>query len=300
MAAMKPAVRQMTRDELDVAIGWAEAEGWGPGHGDADAFFAADPGGFWALDLGGEMVACISAVRHRGGVVFMGFYIVEPGNRALGLGKHLWDEVWSKLDGLVLAGDAVPQQLANYEKDGFVIAHRNARYLSDGQLATGPSSPAMVDGDLDLHPGADGSMEIVDAPDVEFERLVDYDGRHCFGERPEFLESWIAPANRRALVAVGSSGEIVGFGAIRPATDSDRIGPLCAEDPAFARALLLGLVKGRERPVAIDVPLPNLAAVDLVESLGMKPGFETARIYRGEDPKLPLERIFGITSLELG
>jgi hypothetical protein len=32
----------------------------------------------------------------------------------------------------------------------------------------------------------------------------------------------------------------------------------------------------------------------------MERSFETARIYRGEVPELPLTQVFGITSLELG
>ncbi len=52
--------------------------------------------------------------------------------------------------------------------------------------------------------------------------------------------------------------------------------------------------------MAVDVPQPNQAGVELLEGLGMERSFETARIYRGPAPELPLERIFGITSLELG
>ena len=39
-------IRPLTREELDVAVGWAAEEGWDPGRGDAEAFWAADPGGF--------------------------------------------------------------------------------------------------------------------------------------------------------------------------------------------------------------------------------------------------------------
>ena len=49
--------------------------------------------------------------------------------------------------------------------------------------------------------------------------------------------------------------------------------------------------------VAVDVPLPNQPAVDLLDSMYMERGFETARIYRGPQPELPLCRIFGVTSL---
>jgi hypothetical protein len=40
--------------------------------------------------------------------------------------------------------------------------------------------------------------------------------------------------------------------------------------------------------------------VALARGAGMTPVFETARMYRGGDPGLPLDRVFGITSFELG
>jgi hypothetical protein len=52
--------------------------------------------------------------------------------------------------------------------------------------------------------------------------------------------------------------------------------------------------------VYIDPPVPNEAACRLAVDLGLKPVFETARMYRGPSPALALDRIFGITSFELG
>ena len=62
---MTPVVRKMNLSDLELALEWAQAEGWGPGKGDVAAFFAADPDGFWALELDGEMVASLSAVGSR-------------------------------------------------------------------------------------------------------------------------------------------------------------------------------------------------------------------------------------------
>lgn len=279
---MTPTVRNMTRSELDTAVEWAAAEGWGPGRGDAEAFFAADPTGFWALDVDGEMVASLSAVGYPGGMHFMGFYIVHPDHRGAGLGLRLWEDVWARLAGLPLAGDAVAGQLANYQRDGFVPAHRNARYV--GVL---PES-------------TDSGRGLVDAGQVGFDDLVRFDSEHVFGARPAFLTEWIRPADRRALVTLDEQGAITGFGVIRPAVDGHRVGPLFAADPAVAGKLLAALGLGLGGKIAIDVPLPNAEAVELVESLGLVPGFETFRIYRGPDPGLPLDRIFAITSLELG
>lgn len=54
------------------------------------------------------------------------------------------------------------------------------------------------------------------------------------------------------------------------------------------------------REVFLDVPLPNDAALCLALSRGLKPGFETARMYTGASPELEIERVFGVTSFELG
>ncbi|MCX6390344.1 MAG: GNAT family N-acetyltransferase [Solirubrobacterales bacterium] len=279
---MTPVVRKMNLSDLELALEWAQVEGWGPGKGDAAAFFAADPDGFWALELDGEMIASLSAVGYPGGVHFMGFYIVRPDHRKTGLGLQLWTQVWQQLDGLVLGGDAVLEQLANYERYGFVAAYRNIRFVG----LPPASEPA--------------SCELVKATEVELSAVADYDASNFFGRRSDFLRQWIAHVDRRSLVAINAAGAIVGFGVIRPSDGIDRVGPLFADSQEIARELLIGLGEGSTREIGIDVPLPNSAAVDLVKSLGFAPGFETARIYRGEDPRLPLDRIFGVTSLELG
>jgi hypothetical protein len=61
---------------------------------------------------------------------------------------------------------------------------------------------------------------------------------------------------------------------------------------------LLADVGGGE--VFLDVPSLNTAAVALAENFGLAPVFETARMYRGAVAPLRLDRIFGVTSFELG
>ena len=61
-------IRRMNRSEIDLAIDWAEAEGWNPGIHDADCFYAADPNGFIIGLLNDEPVAMVSAVAYRGSV----------------------------------------------------------------------------------------------------------------------------------------------------------------------------------------------------------------------------------------
>ena len=53
-------------------------------------------------------------------------------------------------------------------------------------------------------------------------------------------------------------------------------------------------------PLFLDVPEPNAAAVALAQAAGMAPVFETARMYTRPPPPVRAERVFGVTSFELG
>lgn len=48
------------------------------------------------------------------------------------------------------------------------------------------------------------------------------------------------------------------------------------------------------------MPAPQAEAVALAHRHGLQPAFETARMYAGPAPALPMQRLFGITTFELG
>ena len=49
-----------------------------------------------------------------------------------------------------------------------------------------------------------------------------------------------------------------------------------------------------------DVPAAHADAVTLAGSLGLRPDFETARMYRGPAPGGAAGRVWGVATLELG
>lgn len=265
-------------------MAWAESEGWQPGVGDEIAFYAADPEGFHRSTDGDRTVATISVARGSESVAFVGLYIVAPEHRGKGFGRQLWDEILARHGGITLGLDAVPEQVETYASAGFVPAFGNARFSAES-------------GGL---PEPDPSSRVFPASEVDFESLAEFDGAHFFGPRPGFLRPWISGPGREAVVSTGADGSLNGFAASRPTSAGHRIGPVFAADPEVARAMILALAVPMTGPVAIDIPQPNLPAVELLESFGMDRSFETTRMYRGPEPDLPLERIFGITSLELG
>jgi hypothetical protein len=135
---------------------------------------------------------------------------------------------------------------------------------------------------------------------VPVQQLIDYDARHFSVPRPDFLRCWLRPDLRRALVAL-SDGAIAGLGVIRECRKGYKIGPLFADDESTAEALFTALAGSTSgAAVFLDTPQTNKAAVALAERHGLAPAFETARMYKGRAPDLPINRIFGITTFELG
>ena len=88
---------------------------------------------------------------------------------------------------------------------------------------------------------------------------------------------------------------------IRPCRRGCKIGPLVADDRTAAAAVLTALLVGvGGGEIFLDVPSVNRDAVALAQDLRLAPVFETARMYTGAIPRLHLERVFGVTTFELG
>ena len=133
--------------------------------------------------------------------------------------------------------------------------------------------------------------------------LAAYDASCHPADRPRFLGPWLSTPGHRALARV-TDGRLTGYGVVRPAEQEARIGPLFADTPADASALLDALAAearafGSPR-IAVDMPEANPAAARLAASRGLEPTFETARMYTGPIRPLAQDRVFGVTTLELG
>ena len=88
---------------------------------------------------------------------------------------------------------------------------------------------------------------------------------------------------------------------IRRCRKGNKIGPLVADDRDAAEAVLAALLTSAgSGEIFLDVPSVNRDAMALAQNLGLAPVFETARMYTGPNPPLLMERVFGVTTLELG
>lgn len=282
-----PRLRHLTPEEVrTIPLAWAAAEGWNPGQTDHASFLAADPAGFWGLFLDDQPIACLSAVRYEPGFAFLGFYIVRPDHRGQRWGRMIWDHILHSLQGRVIGLDGVLAQQGNYAQSGFQLAYRSIRFAGE----TGAADTALP-GDRGLRPVGDS----------ELDALTAYDARHFPTPRGAFLRAWLTQPGTTAQAAYAGTA-ICGYGAIRPCVQGWKIGPLFAEDAATAERLLAQLT-ARLAPGStyyLDVCAANPEGLALAERHGLRRVFETARMYRGPAPTLPLHHIFGSTSFELG
>jgi len=286
MSAQDFVIRTMTRAEVDLAVDWAAREGWNPGLHDAGCFHAADPEGFLVGLLDGKPAATLSAVRYGAGLGFLGFFIVAPEHRGKSLGIQIWNAGLERLAGRVIGLDSVLAQEATYQKTGFALAWRNARCMGK----TGPVGSA---GPL--------PPEVVDLASLPFELVEAYDRPLFACGRKAFLRCWVAMPQSRALGVV-RGGRLAGYGVIRRCGVGHKIGPLFADGPHEAEELFQALVAGLDpgETFFLDTPAANPEAVALAGRHKLETVFETARMYKGPAPAMPMGRVFGITSFELG
>ena len=143
--------------------------------------------------------------------------------------------------------------------------------------------------------------EIIQLSGLPFETIGSYDRPFFPSDRSRFIKSWINQPDSHAL-GITQDGKLAGYGVIRQCRSGNKIGPLFAESPKLAESLFLALrskVKPSE-PVYLDIPEVNQDAVTVADKYNMKVSFETSRMYRGEMPDLPFNRLFGVTSFEIG
>ena len=272
----------MRPDEISLAVNWAADEGWNPGLADAACFAEVDPEGFLIGELDGEPAATISCVNYDASFAFLGFYIVRKDLRGRGFGLRIWNAAIAHAGPRVIGLDGVVAQQPNYRKSGFELAYPNIRY--GGIVAAGDAPPAGV----------------VPLTKIPLATVAADDATVFPAPRTAFLRAWIGSPGHVGC-ALMRDGALAGWGVIRPCRQGRKIGPLVADDRAAAEAILSALLAssgGGE--IFLDVPSINRDAIALAEGLGLAPVFETARMYTGAITPLRLERIFGVTTFELG
>lgn len=281
---MSYTVRPATRDQLEIMIEWAAKEGWNPGLFDGDSFYAIDNKGFLIGFLDKEPVASISAVKYNKDFGFIGFYIAKPENRGKGYGYEIWKQAMKYLSSQNVALDGVVAQQENYKKSGFKLAYRHIRFEGRGS-------------DKKLKE----NRNILSLSKINIDLLLDYDKEIFLHDRKKFLKLWIKQPGSLTIGYVKNK-KLLGYSMVRKCRNGYKVGPLFADSKQIAKELFerMRVFVGIDNFIYLDVPEPNKEAMELVKKYRMKQMFETARMYTKDIPKTPLNKVFGVTTFEVG
>ncbi|MBR9973016.1 GNAT family N-acetyltransferase [Magnetospirillum sulfuroxidans] len=278
-------IAPMRADEVPILEEWAAQEGWNPGLADLAIAHAVDPDAFIALRQGGELVGGGTIFSYSAGFGFMGLFIIRADLRGGGLGAQLWHHRLNLLRRRLVPGasigmDGVFAMAPFYEKGGFRLAHRDLRFEGVAHGVTDPAIQAY--------------------PEISFAEIETYDHRFFPVSRAAFLLRWLEQPGAHVR-GLRQGDSVVGYGVARPCRSGFKLGPVFADNPASAERLigsLLAAIPGEK--VALDIPEPNGAGLELAAKFGLTQSFGCARMYHGPAPDLPLDGIFGVTSFEFG
>lgn len=276
-------IRRMKENEVQIAVNWAQKEGWNPGLSDANCFYQADPQGFFIGLLDDEPIAVGSAVIYSDKFAFCGLYIVKQEFRNQGYGLKLTEERLKYVGDRITGIDGVLDKVSKYERLGYVVSHKQIRYEWTGR------------------PSFSASSHIVDIRTIPFNQLENFDQKYFQAPRTDFLRSWTHQPDCYALGYL-SDRQLAGYGVIRKCFQGYKIGPLFANSPLIAQSLFEAFcAKINEGPIYLDIPEPNKNAQRLVKDNQMNQKFEVIRMYRNGIPDVNLgEGIYGVTTFELG
>ncbi|MDZ7743274.1 MAG: GNAT family N-acetyltransferase [Bacteroidota bacterium] len=232
------------------------------------------------------MIGGGSIVSYEGDFGFMGFFIMKPEYRSQGIGSKLWslrrDKLISRLKPDAPIGmDGVVDMQPFYRKGGFELAFRDERHERRGETF-----------DVDLN--------ILPIQEKDFQAVVIYDKQGFGYYRPQFLKPWLNMPEARAF-KYEEDGSLKGYVLMRKAGKAYKIGPLFADNVDIAEELYkvcLNAVPGEA--VYLDIPMKNPSAVALAKKYKTTCSFECARMYYNGWPDVSLEKVFGVTTFELG
>lgn len=274
-------INKMSFEDMSFAISSANSEGWNPGLFDADCFYHADPNGFLMAKIDSNKVGCISAVAYNDNYGFIGFYIVAPEYRGKGYGVELGKAALASLGDRNIGLDGgLERQDVHKKYWGFSYAYKNMRFQGKAESKKLPTALPIAG--------------------VDFNKLLEYDSQVFLFPRPVFLSYWISRADSFGYY-LEHEGTILGYGILRKCFTGYRIGPLFADDEIIAREIVDALLSNIPGELYyLDIPESNTASLKIVQQYNMQKVFETARMYTKEIPNVPLHKVFGITSFELG
>lgn len=261
---MALSLRPMTSHDVDLGMRLKAQAGWNQIPADWRRFLELEPGGCFVAEWEGRPVATTTTCVF-GQVAWIAMVLVDEPFRHRGIATRLVQRALEYLDGRSVATvrlDATKYGRPVYERIGFVAEHDFVRMQG---LAK---------------PVANETLAELSLPS-NLDALAALDRQATGTDRRRLLERLAMeyPTTTRVLEDAGSA---TGYVMLRPGANATQIGPAAARsEEAGRRACDWALGQCAGRPVFVDVPVDNAAAIAWARQKGLTEQRTFTRMSRG-------------------
>ncbi len=257
--------RTMTTGDIDAGLRLCRAARWNQLRRDWEMFLARSPEGCRVACSSGEVVGTSATIRYGGRFSWVGMVLVDPAQRGQGTGTRLLIEALDVLkDEASVRLDATPAGERIY---------RNCDFLEEYWLSR---MQATVD---KINPVAAPEVRRATLHDMRAIALLDGE---AFGADRGFLLEWLLEGAPEYAWVCSEGTAVSGFLFGRHGFNYEHLGPLVAQTPEAARALLsASLAHLSGRSVILDAPQSSTTWLDWLASLGFIEQRPFIRMYKG-------------------
>ncbi|MER7725000.1 GNAT family N-acetyltransferase [Streptomyces sp. NPDC096323] len=263
-------IRRLTRDDLVPCADLSEDRGWPRDEHRWGLLLAA--GKAYGIDdpAGKGLVATCVVTPYGPDLAAIGMLLVAGRYGRQGVARHLMHQVIESTGGASLSLYATPEGRPLYAKLGFSAVGRTQRVSGHFRPPAQPDSkgtgtqPGPPDAaSVTVRPATAGDLPAMIRLDSE---VFGLDRMHLLARLPAFADH---------LRVAEEGGDIIGYAALWPSSESHVVGPLIARDTTTAKLLVLSLAGATDRPLRADIDARHTELLGWFEACGLEPGSST-------------------------
>ncbi|MFE3328725.1 GNAT family N-acetyltransferase [Streptomyces sp. NPDC059176] len=257
----EPPIRRLNTADLVACADLSEDRGW-PREEHKWGLLLAAGTGYGIDDPSGKGLVCACVVTSYGpGLAAIGMVLVAERYARQGVGRRLMKHVLAEYDGIPLTLHATPYGQPLYEELGFIETGRAE--MVRGFFRTTGAAPAAT-----TRPATAEDLLAVLRLDAE---VFGRDRTHMITRLPAFADQ---------LQVAEDGGVLTGYAAAWPNMETHVVGPLIARDNDTAKALIVSLADGTDRPLRTDIDVRHGELLDWLRASGLETiAFNTVMTY---------------------
>ncbi|MFJ2783549.1 MULTISPECIES: GNAT family N-acetyltransferase [unclassified Streptomyces] len=264
-------VRRLTSNDLLACADLSENRGW-PREEHKWGLLLTAGTGYGIDDPDGSGLAACSVVTSYGpGLSAIGMMLVAERYARQGVGRRLMRHVLTEIGDTPATLYATANGQPLYEQLGFAEISRSE--MVRGRFTFAEPAPAVT-----VRPATADDLPAILRLDHE---IFGLDRTHIITRLPAFAD--------HLRVAEGNGG-LTGFAAIWPNMDTHVVGPLIAEDPDTAKALIASLAAATDRPLRTDIDVRHASLLTWLKGNGIDPIANNSVMVHGL-PDLPGDQL---------